>query len=84
MPPPSLSDAARFKSLIEDAIENDDLVVITQQGKPIAAIVPLVDEAMIEQLEDLLDRQAIVRANDEQGKEPPLSWEQVKADLSLE
>lgn len=56
------------------------MIVYRKGNKPVAALVPIKDVALIEALEDEIDVRAARRALKEPGSTP---WEQVKKDLGL-
>jgi prevent-host-death family protein len=58
-------------------------VRLTRRGKPLAAVVPIEDLELLEQLEDQADVEAIRQALADPANAEPVPWEQVKADLDL-
>jgi prevent-host-death family protein len=58
-------------------------VRLTRRGKPLAAVVPIEDLELLEQLEDQADVEAIRQALADPANAEPVPWEQVKADLGL-
>lgn len=74
----------RFSDLINRAAYGKARVVLTRRGKPLVAVVPVEDVALLEkllqELEDRRDVEAAREALKETGSEP---WEAVKARLGL-
>jgi prevent-host-death family protein len=60
---------------------NGEHIRVTKYGKPVAALVPIVDMEFYEEMEDQLDIKAVEKAWDEQGNEPLKDWEEIKKEL---
>jgi prevent-host-death family protein len=61
-------------------VRDGERIILHRNKKDVAAIVSMEDLALLEDLEDRMDREAIREAL----KEPrSIPWEQVKADLGL-
>jgi antitoxin (DNA-binding transcriptional repressor) of toxin-antitoxin stability system len=61
---------------------NGERIVVREGGKDVAAIVPMEDLALLEELEDAADvEEARRRLAD--PNEKPIPWEKAKADLGL-
>jgi prevent-host-death family protein len=58
-------------------------VRLTRRGKPLAAVVPIEDLELLEQLEDQADVEAIRQALADPTNAEPIPWEQVRAELGL-
>ena len=58
-------------------------ITITRHGKDVAAIIPIEDLELLEELEEQLDRRAIDEAITEQGEDPYTPLEEVKQELGL-
>ncbi len=58
-------------------------VVLSRRGKPLAALVPLEDLALLEQLEDRLDLEEARKALADPQNRERIPWEGVKAELGL-
>lgn len=77
---------ARMADVVDEARVAHEPVFLTRRGRRVAAVV---DADLLEQLiqaaEDLADLQAAAEARAEMAEtgEPPIPWEQVKADLGL-
>jgi prevent-host-death family protein len=59
-----------------------DRVVVTRRGKPAAAIVPLKDLELIQQIEDKLDTEAVREALAEARAGKARPWAEVRESLS--
>jgi len=73
---------ARFTESVNRVKYRGERIVIQKHGRPVAALVPIEDLALIRELEDRMDledaRKALAEAN---GKFIP--WETVKRELGL-
>jgi prevent-host-death family protein len=75
------SSAARteFADLINRAAYAGERVIVHRRKKPVAALVPLSDLELLEQLEDRIDLEdARSRLN-----EPGVSWTKIKKEMGL-
>jgi prevent-host-death family protein len=79
----SLLTHAVGSSLVRRVVQQKERVVVTHRGKEVAALVPLEDLAVLQQVEDQADLAAAQEALAEIEKEGTVSWEQVKAELGL-
>jgi prevent-host-death family protein len=70
----------RFSDIINRAAFGKERVVLTRRGKELAAVVPIEDMKLLEELENRLDVEAARQALKEEGTIP---WEKVKAELGL-
>jgi prevent-host-death family protein len=70
----------RFSDIINRAAYGKERVVLTRRGKELAAVVPIEDMKLLEELEDLMDLEAARQALKEEGTIP---WERVKTELGL-
>ena len=70
----------QLSTIINRAAFGKERVVLTRRGKELAAVVPIEDVKLLEELEDRLDLEAAREALKEEGTIP---WEQVKAELGL-
>jgi prevent-host-death family protein len=70
----------RFSDIINRAAYGKERVVLTRRGKELAAVVPIEDIKLLEELEDLMDLEAARQALKEEGTIP---WELVKTELGL-
>jgi prevent-host-death family protein len=58
-------------------------ILLSHHGKDVAAMVPVEDLALLEELQDRFDARAGVEALDEIEREGTVSWDQLKAELDL-
>jgi prevent-host-death family protein len=70
----------RLSDIINRAAYGKERVVLTRRGKELAAVVPIEDIKLLEELEDLRDLEAARQALKEEGTIP---WELVKTELGL-
>ena len=70
----------QLSTIINRAAFGKERVVLTRRGKELAAVVPIEDVRLLEELEDRLDLEAAREALKEEGTIP---WEKVKAELGL-
>ena len=75
----------KFGSIIKKAAVDKERIVLTKRGKDFAALVPIEDMRLLEELEDRLDleeaRAALAEAKADTT--PPVAWEKLKAELGL-
>jgi prevent-host-death family protein len=74
---------SRFSEVVNRATYGKERVILTRHGKKIAAVIPLEDLKLIEEMEDRIDIEEAEKAWAEQGDEPPASLEEVKKRLGL-
>ncbi len=68
-----------FADMVNRAAYAGERVVVHRRKKPVAAVVPLADLLLLEQLEDRMDiEEARKRLN-----EPTVLWSRIKKDLGL-
>ena len=70
----------QLSTIINRAAFGKERVVLTRRGKELAAVVPIEDVKLLEELEDRLDLEATREALKEEGTIP---WEKVKAELGV-
>ncbi len=71
---------AHFAEILNRAAYRGERIVLHRRGKDLAAVVPVEDVALLEELEDRLDVEAAKKALKEEGTIP---WEKVRSDLGL-
>ncbi|MCK6479670.1 MAG: type II toxin-antitoxin system Phd/YefM family antitoxin [Planctomycetes bacterium] len=69
-----------FSEVLNRAAYGKERVVIERRGKRLAAVVPLEDLALLEELEDRIDLEDARKRLKERGSIP---WSKVKKDLGL-
>lgn len=70
-----------FAEYLNRAIYQGERIIIERRGKPIAALVPLADVELLEELENDADVRAARKARKERGKPVPLA--EVKERLGM-
>jgi prevent-host-death family protein len=75
------SSAARseFADIVNRAAYGGERVIVHRRKKPVAAVVPLADLELLEQLEDRIDLEDARR----RLNEPTVPWSKIKKDLDL-
>ena len=69
-----------FSDILNRAAYGKERVVIERRGRKLAAVVPLEDLALLEELEDRVDLEDARRRMKEKGS---TAWSKVKKDLGL-
>jgi prevent-host-death family protein len=81
MPRLSASKAREeFAEVVNRAASKGERTLLHRRGKDVAAVVPVADLVLLEQIEDRMDLEAAREAMKEPGT---VSWEKVKKDLGL-
>lgn len=81
MPRLSASKAREeFAEVVNRAAYKGERTLLHRRGKDVAAVVPVADLFLLEQIEDRMDLEAAREAMKEPGT---VSWEKVKKDLGL-
>ena len=70
----------QFADIINRSTYAKERIVITRRGKDLAAVVPIEDLKLLEEIEDHIDLEAARKALKESGSVP---WKKVKAELGL-
>ena len=70
----------QFADIINRSAYAKERIVLTRRGKDLAAVVPIEDLKLLEEIEDRIDLEAARKALKESGSIP---WEKVKAELGL-
>ena len=73
----------RFAEILNTAVAGKERVVLTQEGKPVVAVVPIEDLERLEAIEDRLDVEAARAALREAEAEGTTPWEEVKREAGL-
>ena len=81
------ADKARehFSDTLTRVADTGERIVLQSQGKDVAALIPVEDLALLEELEDRLDLEDFRAAKEEWEREgkKTVPWEKIKADLGL-
>lgn len=70
-----------FAETVNRAAYGGERIVLRRRGKPLAAVVPLSDLALLEELEDRIDIAAAKKALKEKGRIP---YEKIRHELGLD
>ncbi len=71
----------QFSELINQVVHNKDQVILTRRGKEIAAIIPLEDLALLQDLQNKHDLQEALDALKEARTKGGISLEKVKEEV---
>ena len=69
--------------LFLEASFGKERIVLTRRGRDLAALVPIEDLELLEQLEDRLDLDAARAALQDAAANGTVVWDKIKADLAL-
>ncbi len=72
-----------FSELINRVAYAKDRVLLSRRNRPLVAIVPIEDIALLEAIEDREDLKAARAAIREAKRKDPKSWKQLKKELRL-
>ncbi|MEX2236688.1 MAG: type II toxin-antitoxin system prevent-host-death family antitoxin [Dehalococcoidia bacterium] len=75
-----------FNDLLERAVKDKERVVLTRNGKRLAALVPIEDLDLIEEIEaieDRIDIEEAAKARADYEKHGGIPWETLKKELNL-
>ncbi len=72
---------AQFADLVNRAEYDGERIVVHRRKKPVAAVVPIEDFQLLEQIWDRLDLEEALEAMKEPG--PRIPWKQIKKELKL-
>jgi prevent-host-death family protein len=73
----------QLSTVINRAAFGKERVVLTRRGKEVAAVVPIEDVKLLEELEDRVDLEDARAALAETKSKGAIPWEKIKADLGL-
>jgi len=73
----------QLSTVINRAAFGKERVVLTRRGKEVAAVVPIEDVKLLEELEDRIDLEEARIALAETKSKGTIPWEKIKADLGL-
>ena len=74
-----------LSDILNRAAYGKERIILTRRGKPIAAVVPIEDVQLLEDIEDRIDLEEVERvlAEAEAKGEKPIPWERAKRQLGL-
>ena len=73
----------QLSTVINRAAFGKERIVLTRRGKEVAAVVPIEDVKLLEELEDRIDLEEARAALAETKSKGTIPWEKIKADLGL-
>jgi prevent-host-death family protein len=73
----------QLSTVVNRAAFGKERVVLTRRGKEVAAVVPIEDVKLLEELEDRIDLEEARAALAETKSKGTIPWEKIKADLGL-
>jgi prevent-host-death family protein len=73
----------QLSTVINRAAFGKERVVLTRRGKEVAAVVPIEDVKLLEELEDRIDLEEARAALVETKSKGTIPWKKIKADLGL-
>ena len=73
----------QLSTVINRAAFGKERVVLTRRGKEVAAVVPIEDVKLLEELEDHIDLEEARAALVETKSKGTIPWKKIKADLGL-
>ena len=73
----------QFSDLINRVAYGKDRILLTRRNRPLAAVVPIEDIALLEEIEDRADLKAARAALREVKRKGTRPWEVIKKDLDL-
>jgi prevent-host-death family protein len=80
---PASIEEHSISDLIDKVAGEKNRLIVVREGKEIAAVVPLEDLEILEELDDLLERNDIDAARKEAQEKGTIALEEVKARLGL-
>ncbi len=74
-----------FSDTLDRVVEKGERIILHRHGKNVAALVPVEDLALLEELENRLDAEDFRAAKEEweRGGRKTVPWEKIKTDLGL-
>jgi prevent-host-death family protein len=73
----------RFADLVNRAAYGKERVVLTKHNREVAAVVPIEDLRLLQELEELIDIQEVAKSLAEAKVKGTTSWGDLKAELGL-
>lgn len=78
---PTSEARIRLAEVVNDVAFRGERVVLQRHGKDVAAVVPIEDLALLEELEDRIDLEAARKAL--RDKQPAIAWDALKRELGI-
>jgi len=72
-----------FSKVLKRVARNGDRIILHRRGKDVAALVPLEDFTLLEELEDRIDLEEAHAALEEAKTKGTIPWEKIKAEIGL-
>ncbi len=72
-----------FSSIVDRAAFEKERVILSRRGKPVAAVVPLEDVELLEQLEIQADLKAVREAEEEIGQKGTIPLDEVLEEFGV-
>jgi prevent-host-death family protein len=72
-----------FGDTVNRAAYGKERIILTRRGKPVAAIVPLEDLELLDELENAADAAEVAEARAEAAQGEIVAWEAVKGEFGL-
>lgn len=73
-----------FAEVLNRVSYGQERILVTRHGKGLAAVISVDDLEQLEALEEMVDRELLRQAREENESEGTISWESAKAELGLE
>lgn len=73
-----------FAEVLNRVSFGQERILVTRHGKGLAAVISIDDLEQLEALEEMVDRELLRQAREENEREGTVPWEVVKAELGLE
>lgn len=80
---PTVKAREQFAEIVNRAAYGKERITLTRRGKSIAAVVPIEDVELLEELENRLDLEDVRVALAEAEEKGTIPWEKIKAELDL-
>ncbi len=80
---PTVKAREQFSEIVNRAAYGKERITLTRRGKSIAAVVPIEDVELLEELENRLDLDDVRVALAEAKEKGTVSWEKIKAELDI-
>src|SRR6266567_1817000 len=81
----AMLEATKAKDTFGDTLNRvaygKERIILSRRGKPIAALVPLEDIALLDELENAADADEVRQAREEAARGEVVAWEDVKAEF---